>query len=564
MYKKNFKSWPPGMPHEVALPTETVFSNLEKAYRKHPEKIAMVFYETEISYRELYESSCRMAGWLTQHSGVGKGDRVGIFSQNSPQYVIAFYAILCAGGVAVPMNPMSVEEELAFLLEDSGAKALFAATELNESFEKIVAGLGVSVIGIEYSDYLRAETDLPVPEFVSQPPFADSLQSLKSFTRWRDALAQGEPMEPVQTSLDDLVMLPYTSGSTGNPKGCMHDSVSAQHAMRAIYDWFGIRADDSILVVAPMFHVVGLQAGMNSTIAQGATMVILPRWDRTVAAHAIHNYRVTVWPTVPAMVIDLINAPDFDKEEIASLRVLLGGGASMPEAVAEHLHQLCGLTYHEGWGMTETGCPGTTNPLHAPKSQCGGLPCLNSDVRIVDFTTLEDMPVGEVGEVLFAGPQLCRGYWQNDAANAKEFVELDGVRYLRTGDLGRMDEDGYLFLVDRIKRMINASGYKVWPSQVETVLHRHPAVQEACVIAAQDEKRGETVKALIVLKREYDLTTPESIIEWSREHMAAYKIPRIVEFIDALPKSGSGKILWRRIQEMEDENKKKLADLEVS
>lgn len=551
MYKKNFNAWPPGRPFEVESPSATVYSNLECAYAEYADKVAMIFYETPIKYREFYETSARLAGWLHQVARVEKGDRVAILAQNSPQFVIAYYAILRAGAVVVPLNPMYVEEELEFLLDNSGAKALFAATELHSGFTSITAARDLPVIGIEYSDYLRNDTRLPVPEFIMRKNCPAMVSQQSNYHSWNSAVEEGCPQPRVDTGMKDLVMLPYTSGSTGDPKGCMHDNTSVQHALNGLSQWFGIGRDDITLAVAPMFHVVGLQAGMNVTIAQGGTLIILPRWDREVAAHAIHNFNVTVWPAVPTMVLDLINMDGFDQCNISSLRVLFGGGSSMPEAVAERLHELCGVTFLEGYGMTETCCPGTANPPHLPRAQCAGVPIFNTDVRVVDTLSLEEVPTAEVGEVLISGPQLMQGYWRDEDANAEAFVNLDGERYLRTGDLGYMDDEGYLYIVDRIKRMINASGFKVWPTQVEAVLHRHPGIEEVCVIASQDPKRGETVKALIVRKRDFLDLSEERLVEWCREHMAAYKIPRIVEFVDTLPKSASGKLMWKRLQELE-------------
>lgn len=553
-YKKNFAAWPPGRPHNIAPATRTLFANLEHSYQECADKTALVFYETEISYRELYQSVLRMASWLHHEAGVNRGDRVAIFSQNCPQYVIAYYATLAAGAVVVPLNPMYVEEELTYLLDNSGARVLFAATELGHAFVPVLERREIRAVAIEYQDYLRVETSLPVPDFVKgigSRSATELAQQLPQLALWADVVNESRVFERPPTSLDDLVMLPYTSGSTGNPKGCMHDHHSTQHALRGVYDWFGIGRDDVILAVAPMFHVVGLQAGMNTAIACGCTAIILPRWDRQVAAHAICNYRVTVWPAVPTMIIDLINMPDFSRYDISSLRILFGGGSTLPEAVAAQLKELCGVAFMEGYGMTETCCPGTANPVHQPRPQCAGIPVFNTHVRIVDHDTLESMADGEVGEVLISGPQILRGYWQDDVANAESFVELDGRRYLRTGDLGYLDAEGYLYVVDRIKRMINASGFKVWPTQVEAVLYRHPAIAEVCVIASQDPKRGETVKALVVVSGAYPQLRAEDIIEWSREHMAAYKIPRLIEFVPSLPKSGSGKVLWRQLQEEE-------------
>jgi len=549
MYSKNFEMWPKGLPHDIEPETKTLFDNLVQSYADYGDKTALVFYETEISYNELYNTVLRLASWLTHEAGIAKGDRVGIFSQNCPQYVIAYYAILCAGGVVVPINPMCVSDELAYLLDNSGAKALFAAVELQDAFLPVLSQRDVVGVGIEYSDYLRTATQLPVPEFVR----ASGLDSNSlGLSPWRVAVNEARPFNRPEIGVADLAMLPYTSGSTGFPKGCMHNSLSAQHGVRSVYDWFGINHSDVLLIVAPMFHVVGLQAGINTAIACGATAVILPRWDREVAARAFHGYSVTVWPTVPSMVIDLLNMPDLDEYDISSLRVMFGGGTTMPEAVAAELKKRCGVTFLEGYGMTETCCPTTANPIEGALPQCAGLPVFNTDVRIVDHDTLVDLPTGEVGELLISGPQLLQGYWQDDEANAESFVEIEGGRYLRSGDLGYINEKGYVYVVDRIKRMINASGYKVWPSQVEATLHLNPAIDDVCVIASQDSKRGETVKAIVVRSILCEDITEEDIINWSRQHMAAYKIPRIIKFVDALPKTGSGKIRWREIQEAEN------------
>lgn len=300
-----------------------------------------------------------------------------------------------------------------------------------------------------------------------------------------------------------------------------------------------------------MFHVTGMQAGMNSPIWAGGTLVILPRWDRDVAARLIREFKITLWPTIPTAVIDFLNRPDLQKEDLAPLRVMWGGGISMPAAVAEKLRALTGLTFLEGYGMTETIAPATVNPAHRPVAQCGGVPLFNTDVLIVDPDTLTELPHGEVGEILISGPQVTLGYWNNPEADAESFVQIDGKRFLRSGDLGQMNDDGYIFIVDRLKRMINASGYKVWPTEVEAHLYHHPAVAEACVIGTSDAYRGETVKAVVVLKPGATLEEKE-LTTWARDHMAAYKVPRRLEIVDDMPKSGSGKVQWRQLQEQEN------------
>jgi fatty-acyl-CoA synthase len=281
----------------------------------------------------------------------------------------------------------------------------------------------------------------------------------------------------------------------------------------------------------------------------------MPRWDRELAAALIARHRVSHWVCIPTMVIDLFGSPNVAGFDLSSLRNLSGGGAAMPAAVAQRLLDEFGIAFSEGYGLTETAAPSHGNPPERVKQQCLGMPIFGVDSRVVDPLTLHEMPVGEVGEIVTRGPMLFKGYWRHPEATEAAFVELPqapGPRFFRTGDLGRMDEDGYFFLTDRLKRMINASGFKVWPAEVELMLYKHPAVQEACVIATRDSYRGESVKALIVRRHDHQDAGADEIIAWARQQMAAYKYPRVVEFVDALPKSGAGKVLWRVLQERED------------
>jgi fatty-acyl-CoA synthase len=255
---------------------------------------------------------------------------------------------------------------------------------------------------------------------------------------------------------------------------------------------------------------------------------------------------------ITAMVIDFMANPKLDGFDLSSLRSVGGGGAAMPKTVALAMEQKLGLKYREGYGMSETMAATHSNPPDRPKEQCLGVPLFDVDARVVDPATLKELPPGETGEIIVHGPQVMLGYWNQPEATAEAFVEIDGKRFLRTGDLAYVDEDGYFFFVDRLKRMINAAGFKVWPAEVEAMLYQHPAIQEACIIAAQDPRRGETVKAVIVLKPAYvGKVTEQEITDWSHDNMAAYKVPRIVQFVDSLPKSGAGKVMWRALQEAE-------------
>jgi fatty-acyl-CoA synthase len=316
--------------------------------------------------------------------------------------------------------------------------------------------------------------------------------------------------------------------------------------------WSHGGAETVSLAVVPMFHITGMLYGVLAPVYQGATVVIMPRWDRELAAQLITRHGVTHWTCIPTMIIDLFGSPHYKGFDLRSLRYLSGGGAAMPQAVAERLQQEFGLTFAEGYGLTETAAPSHANPPERAKLQCLGIPLFGTDSRIVDPDTLRELPAGEVGEIVTHGPMVFKGYWGHEADTRAAFIQIDGRPFFRTGDLGRRDEEGYFFITDRLKRMINASGYKVWPSEVELLLYRCPLVQEACVIGARDSYRGETVKAVVVLRPEArGKASEQDIIDWAHEHMAVYKAPRLVQFVDALPRSGAGKVMWRQLQKRE-------------
>jgi fatty-acyl-CoA synthase len=315
--------------------------------------------------------------------------------------------------------------------------------------------------------------------------------------------------------------------------------------------WRGVQEHPVVLCVLPMFHVTGMQGGMNSPIHIGATIVLLSRWDRDSAALQIERLRVTNWTAITTMLVDFLSNPRLKEYDLSSLEVLGGGGAAMPDAIARRLEEVIGLPYIEGYGLSETMAPSHINPPHRPKRQCGGIPFFNTDARILDVESFRELGPGQVGEIVVRGPQVFRGYWKQPDATVQCFIEHDGERFFRTGDLGYYDEEGYFFITDRLKRMINCAGFKVWPAEVEAMLYAHPAIQEACVIGAKDDYRGETVKAVIVPKKGQQVA-PQEIIDWARGKMAAFKVPRVVEFVDELPKTATGKILWRELQEREN------------
>ena len=554
MSDRHLAHWPPGLSRHLTLPQTNLFHNAEVSAARYPDKPFLVFYDTLLTFRQFQQQAEHIAGFLQQVCGVKAGDRVLLYMQNSPQWILAFYGILRANAVVVPVNPMNLTNELRHYVQDSGATVAFVPQDLHAQAQPLVNVAGGEgnlqhLIVAAYSDYLQMPTDLPVPAFVSAPRQAIDAPGV---TLWADMLAQQRTPGPLTAGPDDLCVMPYTSGTTGHPKGCMHTHRSAMSTLVGGVQWFSRTQDATYLAVLPLFHVTGMSGSMNGPLFIGATVVVLPRWDRDATAQLMQRYRISIWQAISTMVVDFLANPRIDDYDLSSLTAIRGGGAAMPKAVAQRLKDLTGLDYVEGYGMSETMAATHINPPHRPKPQCLGIPVFDVDARVVDPATFAELPPGEIGEIVVHGPQVMQGYWNNPQASADSFVTLDGKRFLRTGDLAQVDEDGYFFMVDRLKRMINASGFKVWPAEVEAMMYAHPAIQEVCVIAAHDARRGETVKALVVLRDAFKgQVSEQSIIDWSHEHMAAYKSPRIVQLVDSLPKSGTGKVQWRELQEQE-------------
>jgi fatty-acyl-CoA synthase len=550
---KNLSHWPPGLPLHVQLPQTSLYYNLEVSATRYPDRSAIVYYDNTISYAELKRQVDVLAGFLQQQFSVAKGDRVALYMQNSAQFIIAFYAILRIGAVVVPINTMNLLEEVRHIVTDSGSKVAIFGQELAAHIDPLLGNGLDHALSACYSDYLTTNTDLPIPEVVTTARLDIASTGAKGIVSWHQAL-QGEA-NAIETAVgpDDLAVIPYTSGTTGAPKGCMHTHRSVMHTAVAPAEFCRMAKDQTALAALPMFHVTGLQNGVNAVVYVGGTAVVMTRWDRRCAAMLIQRYRITSWVAIPTMLIDFLAQPELDQFDLSSMNVLSGGGAAMPKAVAEKIQSLWGLPYVEGYGLSETMATTHNNPTHRAKPQCLGIPIQDTDAIVVDPDTLQMLASNEVGEILLHGPQVFQGYWGRPDATASAFVDIQGVRYFRTGDLAYVDDEGYFFLVDRLKRMINASGYKVWPAEVESLLYAHPAIQEACVIGFRDTQRGESVKAVAVLRAGQSITA-EELITWSRQHMAAYKVPHMVEFVEQLPKSATGKVQWRVLQEREFAN----------
>jgi fatty-acyl-CoA synthase len=543
-------AWPPDEPWQLALPDGTLYDALARAARSRPSHQATLFYGASLTYAELLQRVDALAGYLQADCGVGRGDRVLIALQNSPHHVMAYYAVMRADAVIVPVNPMNRTAEIEYLAADSGATVAIIGSELIEMFAPLVGRAITHALVAQYRDEVPAATPYTLPSCVTESP--RDVPSSAGWHGWASALANNLAPAEMRAGPDDLMILPYTSGTTGKPKACMHTHRSALFTAVLQARWYGLGADDVMTGFMPLFHVAGMQGSMNSAIVSGAALLLMARWDKDLLPDLFETHGVTFWNAAPTMIVDVLASAGFRDRCFAKLKVLTGGGAAMPTAVAERLKGRFGLDFVEGYGMTETMSPTHLNPVAAPKRQCLGIAVHETDARVIDPDSLTELDDNVVGEIVVHGPQVLQGYWNRPQANAESFLELAGKRFLRTGDLGYRDADGYFFAVDRLKRMINVSGFKVWPAEVEAAMYQHRAVRECCIVSAPDAYRGETVKALVVLDEAARAgISPGDLVSWARGAMASYKAPRSVVFVDALPRTASNKVDWRRLQDAE-------------
>lgn len=548
----HYKFWPEHLPKAIETTSTSVHNNLTDAAAKNPDKAATIFFGAELSYRSMLSQVEAITGYLQQVCNVQKGDRVVLMMQNCPQFIIAYNAILSAGGIVIPINPMNVTDEMRHYINDSGAVCAITSQENTSKAIPLLEETPLTkVISATYSEFLPESIQYEIDAVFTEDTLTFDCEDV---VLWQDVLTENLPVIDVSVSGEDDCMIIYTSGSTGAPKGCLHTHNSANSCITYAGLWTETSENAVALAVVPFFHVTGLQLVVNMTIKMGGTVVILPRWNAESAATMIEQYQCSHWINVPVMVIDMVNNAKAMERDISSLKFIMGGGSAMPEAVAAKLFELCGIEYVEGYGLSETAAGGIVNPTTRPKRQCLGVPWINAQALIVDPETLKELKSGQAGEIIINSPQVFKSYWKNEEATKETLVQLQGKTWLRTGDLGYMDEDGYFFITDRIKRMINAAGYKVWPAEVEAALFKNESIQEVCIISSPEERRGETVKAVVVLKEDaIGSVSQEDIIAWARQHLSAYKVPRTVEFVQALPRTATGKVNWRALQEAEYE-----------
>jgi acyl-CoA synthetase (AMP-forming)/AMP-acid ligase II len=540
MERRSYKAWPTWVPRsfDVDRPTSEYIRQWATI---RPEGIAIRYYGLDITYGNLDRMIDR-AAWGLIDLGVKKGDRVAVHMQNCPQFVIAYFGAQRVGCVVVPVNPMFKQTELEHELNDAAAETLIGLDFLYSDVEAVRNKTPLKhVILSSLADFAPGKPDLPLPpETLADPRTFPDTHSFRELL----AVTKDEPVCQVTDLKEDLAILQYTGGTTGIPKGAMTSHYSLACASMGAAYWYNYRESDVHLAVAPYFHTMGQQQSMCTPLVSGGSIVILSRFVPEVVAAAINQYHCTSWVAATTMIIALLSLPDIKNYDHSSLRCLVTGGAPISTELQSKLQELLpGTLVGEGYGLSET-LPqgGSTTPFFRGKKGSVGIPQLN-DIRIVDLKTGEkEMAPDEEGEITIKGPTVMKGYWNKPAESDKAL--RDG--WLYTGDIGVMDEEGYIRLKGRKRELIKCSGYSVFPAEVEDLLYRHPAVKEVAVIGISDPYRGETPKAFIILKPEYvNKVKEDEILEWCKENIASYKRPRMVEFRENLPRSAAGKILKR-------------------
>jgi long-chain acyl-CoA synthetase len=543
------RHYPKEIPATLQYPDVPLTQFLVDAARDFPERDAIHFLGKRMTYGKLLEETYRLANAL-KALGVQKGERVGIMLPNSPQAVISYYAALFLGAVVVQINPLYMERELEHQLVDSEAETIICLDLVWPKVERIRSNTRLKrVIVTGVQDYL------PFPK-----NWLYGLKAWKDGTRVKVSYGDGvhrfmelmakavpTPIEAPYESGDDLALLQYTGGTTGLAKGAMltHRNLVANCCQAAAWMYKAKRGQESVLGVLPFFHVYGMTAVMNFSVYLASTMYLVPRFDPNLILNMINKFRPSYFPGAPTIYVGLINHPDIKKYDLSSIQACLSGSAPLPIEVQDRFEELTGGRLVEGYGLTEASPVTHANLIwDRVKSGTIGLPWPDTDARIVHPETGEVLPIGETGELQVKGPQVMKGYWKRPDETAK--VLKDG--WLSTGDIARMDEDGYFYILDRKKDIIIASGYNIYPREVEEVLFEHPAVQEAAVVGVPDPYRGETVKAFIVPQKGQTVTE-EELDRFCRERLASYKVPRLYEFRDELPKTTVGKVLRRVLQE---------------
>jgi long-chain acyl-CoA synthetase len=538
------KHYPRGVAASVEVPLKSVAQVFDEATELDPGRAAVVFYGRTLSYRELRDATDRLACALAR-LGVQKGDRIALYLLNSPQFIIAYFAALKCGATVTPISPVYTSHEVRHQLEDSGARVAICQDILYEKIEKASVALD-HVIVTNVGEYLPALKKMFSKKF--DLPAAANVLSLQ-------ALLKAHPPEPPRVVIDpktDLAALPYTGGTTGNPKGVMLTHYNLIAAYTGAQSTFAAMepGKEVILAFLPFFHIYGQVVIMLTGLLQGNLLVLFTTPDTEEILAAMERYKATVFYGVPTLYEYLKEHKDTDKANWRRLKLILSGADTLHESTMSGWAKRTGSRITEGYGLSEACATSHINPIDRPKNGSFGCPVPNMQAGVVKPETLEFAAPGEIGELVLAGPNVMLGYWKKPEESARVFFDRGGVRWMRTGDLVRMDDEGYFHFYDRSKDLIKYKGYSIFAKDVEDVLYGHPQVKSAGVIGVSDPSVGQRIKAIVVLQGDARGKVSEDEIKaYCRKQLADYKVPHIVEFRGELPKTDVGKVSRRELRE---------------
>ncbi len=546
-------SYPASVDWHMRIYGESLVHGFDRAVARHGPLPVTDFFGQRMTYQQLGKLVARAASGLQQQLGVGKGTRVGLLLPNSPSYIIMFFAVLKAGGTVVNCNPLYTEHELAFQVEDSGAE-IMVTHDLQSLFPKVEKllrkGALRGAVICRFKDLLPPFKRLMFTVFkagmIADIKGSDVARKITPFERLIDN--KGRLEEVVIDPDQDIAVLQYTGGTTGRPKAAMlsHANISAN--LQQVTAWASeiVEGRQTIMGILPFFHVFGMTTVMNFGLSAGSLLILMPRFEVDRAVRLLDKHRVTVMPGVPTLFNAILNYPKIGAYDLSALRFCISGGAALPVEIKKKFEALTGAQVIEGYGLSETSPVVASNPVFGPdKPGSIGLPLPQTDISIRDIDDPSRVvDFGEKGEICVKGPQVMRGYWNKPEENAQSFI--DG--YFRTGDIGYMQADGYIYIVDRLKDMINASGFKIYPRQVEEALYAHPAVEEATVIGIPDDYRGEAPKAFVKLRQGQKISA-EELLNFLKTRLSKIELPAEIEFRDELPKTLIGKLSKKELRE---------------
>jgi len=530
------------VPHDVQVPEENVCQAFDRATERAPQAPAVVFYGRSISYRELRDAADRLANALASQ-GVKKGDRVALYLLNSPQFIIGYFAALKCGATVTPISPVYTSHEVRYQIEDSGARVAICQDILYEKIAKSGVKLDLAIV-TNVSEYLPALKRL-----------FNKKADVPAGVHWlQDLLAKHPPTPPAVTiePRTDLAALPYTGGTTGNPKGVMltHGNLIAAQTMSQVTFSLFETGKEVIVAFLPFFHIYGQVVIMLNGLCQGNLLILFTSPDTEAILQAMERHRATVFYGVPTLYEYLKDHKDTGKVDWTRLKIVVSGADTLHESTMKAWKERTGSTITEGYGLTETCATSHINPIQRPKSGSFGCPIPGMQAAVLDPQTLQFVPMGETGELVLSGPNVMQGYWQRPEENTNAFIEHAGRRWMRTGDIVRMDAEGYFHFYDRSKDLIKFKGYSIFAKDVEDVLYAHPQVKSAGVIGVADPAVGQRIKAIVVLQSDARGKLSEDEIKaYCREQLAEYKVPHIVEFRGELPKTDVGKVSRRELRE---------------